>query len=211
MNAFDIIAYVYDGEQLLCEEHGKVYDTGEDDGASPILVGNRKLNAVEWCSHGGDRGHSFCMTCGDDLESTAFVGNFARCWNCSTESVYVDGVGWDRLTGRGVWADLLETHKVSVHGPTVTYVTDGNGYTGIDHVLDFSTRKMAELHVYLGFLDDDPSAGTLLILAPDANTADDEARDFYVDAAGSGEDPVAIIESVRLAEVDPYQVFCTPI
>lgn len=207
MNATEIIAYTYNSE-LLCAEHGKALDNGEDDGAYPIFCGNTEFNAVECCSNGANA-HMFCMTCGTDLDFTKGAqdgdanGHFSRCWNCHTESVYVDGSGRERAGSDGRWADALSTHTVQVYGPTITYQTGIDGYTTVTAVADTASPVMHRLKAYVVFLESDPSSGTLLMLANDWEDAYSEGTDYFEDLTGEDFDR----EDLQCCEVLTDQVW----
>lgn len=176
-----ILAYVYESE-LLCAEHGAEYDDGTDEGAFPIFESSEGV-AMEWCSHGADYGHLFCMSCGSDIDGTRGAqdrdveGHFARCWNCGAESVYVDGMGY---VWTDTWGTVLDVCDVEVYGVTQTYATDGNGYTKITAVIDESTNAF-DLQTFLVFLGHDPSAGSVLVLSTSWEDAFDIACEHFAD------------------------------
>lgn len=216
----NVLAFAYDAS-MFCADHGKTLPHGGDgdEYASPVFEPS-ELNAVEWC----DNGHSFCGNCGTDLEGKGsqdadLKDHFARCWNCANESVYVDGEGY---VGVYRWADALDTLKVQVYGPTVTYVTDSRtGYTRVDTIIDESGTNVRTLRAYLAFRDLAPSADTTLILVNGRTAdecwseADDYAVDHFVDQAGDtlDQDDDADMSdfraSVQVVEVPTDQVWFT--
>lgn len=192
----DVVAYMAEGE-LLCARHGAPMDIGVDDGpVSPILRDDgSNLDAVEWCSHHwshSEHGHSFCGTCGEDLQTMPGAhdreveGPFARCSNCDTSSVYVDGDGFHFVNGFG---EATESHAVEVKGVTVTYVTDLNGFTKVDRVDadNVPWGPIRTLRAYVAWVDLDPSAGVTLILCESDDEAIETADDHFerVDDLGS--------------------------
>lgn len=194
----DVIAYnTRDGERL-CADHGAPFDIGVEDGdVYPILRGQSgdALDAVEWCSHTwshGQHGHSFCGTCGTDLQMTPgahdrdFQGHFNYCWNCHTSSVDVDGHG-------AVWCDgfgsVLDVCTVEVCGPTITYQTDLNGHTKITHVIDDSPRLMRELKCFVSWQEARPYDGVILTLSDSFEDADEQALDYALDALDDDDRP----------------------
>lgn len=208
MNATDILAYTYNGE-LLCAEHGAKYDNGEDDGAYPIFADTSEFCAVEYCSameNGQHLGHSFCMSCGADVDAARgshdadVNGHFARCWNCGTESVYVDGAGYDRLAGMGRWADVLETHKVQVYGVPTGAGADQNGYTSITAVLDEAGRTMHRLCSFAVYLEHSPVDGCVLVLANSWDEAYDAGAEHFTDEVAADE-----VDDIR-ADVQCWRV-----
>lgn len=184
----DVIAYTTRDGELLCADHGAVHDIGVEDGyVHPVFRGQRaELDAVEWCGH-GHPGHSFCGACGTTLEGTRgahdrdIEGHFARCWNCDTTSVYVDGEGYSWVSDIYGFADVLNRHTVEVYGPTVTYQTDLNGYTKITHVIDEAPSLMRELKCFVSWQEARPYDGVILTLSDSWESADEAAMDYWRD------------------------------
>ena len=199
----EVKAYYCNGD-LLCADHGAPFDIGVSDGAvSPIFDG---LDAVEYCSHwnGRDGGHSFCGQCGTHFEPAGhpdapFAGPFVFCDNCSTRSVYVDGIGYRWI---GFACDGFEdtpAHwnvRVTLDGDAVNTTTWSKvtttpvypfGWSSrlspvpsgvVDAVQDASGRRFSASWGFVCYLDDNPSAGTVLILSESAGTAWEYAVDF---------------------------------
>jgi hypothetical protein len=231
MNTLDSTIIAYADTQygeMLCAEHGGERDAliaanpenNEEDRLSPIMSWDGVDGpVVEWCG----AGHSFCMSCGDDMDTVKgsqdadVNGHFARCGNCGTESVYVDGAGYD-YSGSGRWSDATETHNVQVYGPEVTYVTM-NRYTKVDTIIDEAGTTVRTLRAYLCFLDLAPSAGTVLVLANGdeshaRHAADNAATDHFVDGADDLDqsDELAMSDfraSVQVVEIPTDQVWFT--
>lgn len=189
-----------DGE-LLCAEHGAMFDIGTDDGSVyPVFDADMfEWSAVEYCGS-GQHGHSFCTCCGSDLDPDDISAVLARCENCSTESVYVDGRGFSWTDG---WGSMLDAHNVEVRPSTVTAPcppTDLNGFTRVDRVEDVSGTDPNRVRFFLAFLDDDPSAGCTLILSA--------ARSFTADAWECAWE--AAVDVFEVDEVDPDAVDIDP-
>jgi hypothetical protein len=188
MHATDILAYIFNGE-LLCAEHGEEFDNGDDDGASPIFVdGNWEFAGIEYCSH-GRRGHNFCMACGSGIDDGDVQGHFAQCWNCKTETVYVDGSGYDRTAGG--WVDVLESHNVEFYvSPEVMPrpMTDQNNYVKVTTVLDDSCGPIAGLRAFMAYLQHSPVSGCVLILANSWEEALYAADDYFEERADVSDD-----------------------
>lgn len=180
-----------DGD-IVCAEHGAPFDIGVEDGAVwPVFdVDMSDRSAVEYCSGSGQHGHSFCTCCGSGIDPDDMSAVLARCWNCHTESVYVDGHGFSWTDG---WGSMLDAHNVEVRGVTVTYRTDLNGSTRIDRVEDVSGTDPTRVRFFLAFLDDDPSAGCTLILSA--------ARSFTADAWDCAWETA--VDLFEVDEVDP--------
>lgn len=191
MHATTIIAYALDGV-LLCSDHGRPFDSEEnesvheDDSAHPLFSSeSSEWSAIEWCDHG----HSFCMSCGDTIEDKGspyadLNGPFGRCSNCSTESVYVDGIGYD-YAGSGIvrWAGGLETHSVDVYGIDIPGATDSNGYTRVTGLVDDSSTDPRELLALVAYRPADPSS-VVLVLSTRHRDADECARDWFENESG---------------------------
>lgn len=178
-----IIAYGCDGD-LLCADHGAPLDDGTPDGAVWPIFGENDLSPVEYCS---GHEHSFCTVCGTDLQTTRGAhdrdveGPFARCWNCDTCSVYVDGEGFQYVNGFG---ELLDTHTATVQGVTAYCQTNIDGTTKVDAInADNVPLLMRELKAYAAWCDADPSAGLLLILAESDEDAGEVADEWTEEAA----------------------------
>jgi hypothetical protein len=208
-----VLAYVLEGE-LLCAEHGAEFDTGgEDDGAHPVFE-SHELNAVEYCSAHRD-GHSFCGVCGSGLDDDDTSTVLARCWNCSHESVYVDGEGFESA-GTGSWSDMLDTHNVEVQGVTVTYQTGINGVTKVGYVEDDGGRHPRAIRFFLGWLESNPSAGTVLVLEDSGHDYEHRAYEAAVarfwcedDDLVDGSDDESIREDLVIREIQKDLVTVT--
>jgi len=183
--------YYVDGQagELLCVDHAdKMMDelraaAAEPDG-NPLSDEDEPAAVMSWDSGSGEsvlwcgNGHSFCGSCGSDMDNEEIRTPFARCWNCGTESVFVDGIGFIYAgSGSGSWADVLETETVEVSGGIVP-LSDTNGFERITDVLDISGRTVAELRVFVGFHDSDPSLGSWLVLSSGSWTS---AHESFVD------------------------------
>ena len=182
-----VIAYVGDGE-LLCADHGAPFDIGVEHGdVSPIFEHDgSNLDAVEWCSGTHNRdGHSFCGSCGEYMETTKGAhdreveGPFARCSNCDTTSVFVDGEGFQYVNG---WNYATESHAVEVNGVDIPYRSDLDGTTRVD-VIDADNAPgtwtpLRKMQAFVAWIDLDPSKPTMMILAESIDEAD-ETADYY--------------------------------
>jgi hypothetical protein len=189
MHATDILAYTYESE-LYCADHGRDLDvqlhencpepdTCTECSAHPVFADTCDLDMIEYCSHG----HSFCGNCGSDLDHEDINGHLGRCGNCGTESVFVDGHGFDYCgSGIAAWEDVRETHKVQVYGISAYCQTGSDGYTTVDAVVDVSGLDLTKLHAYIAWLGHDPSAGTVLILAESFEDASGEVDTHFEDA-----------------------------
>lgn len=190
-----VLAYGCEGE-LLCARHGAPLDQGiPDSGIWPIFGdGGNDLSPVEYCTHvwdAADRGHSFCGSCGEDLEMTRgahdrdFEGPFTRCWNCGTTSVYIDGEGYAWVEDFGA---ILDSHEVTVRGLDAYCQTGLNGETRITAInADNVPRDMLNLKAFVAWQDIDPSVGTLLILAEDEDEAGEVADEWTEDLVNLSE------------------------
>jgi hypothetical protein len=192
-----VLAYGCDGE-ILCARHGAPMDHGIPDGdVWPIFGdGGDDLAPVEYCTHvwdAGDRGHSFCGSCGQDLEMARGAhdrdveGPFTRCWNCGTTSVYVDGEGYSWVDG---FKNILTTHEATVRGIEAYCQTDLNGETRVSAInADNVPHDMLNLKIYAAWQDLDPSVGTLLILAEDEDEAEEVADEWSQEQVDLSEFP----------------------
>lgn len=229
LDAPDGVKFYNSTDGPRCVEHGCMYDIGltsTETDIWPVLDADmHETAAVEYCGSGRD-GHSFCTCCGSGIDPDDTSPVLARCWNCHTESVYVDGHGFSWVNG---WGDMLDAHNVEVCGVTVTYRTDLNGSTRIDRVEDVSGTDPNRVRFFLAFLDNDPSAGCTLILSAETfgstawNVAYDTAADlFEVDevdpeSIDPDDNPPAAVEEIRadqraalqLVEVDRDRVTVT--
>lgn len=220
MNATDnVIAYTdTTWSELLCAEHGAERDeliaanpeNGDEDRLFPTMSWDNVDGAViEFC--GG--GHSFCMSCGDDMDTMRgsqdadVNGHLGRCMNCGTESVYVDGIGFSWTNG---WVDVHETHNVQVYGITAMYQTV-NGYTTVTAVLDEHSGPMHSLRAYAAFMPSDPGAGTVLVLSRNVDDPTDAVTDYFIDEhSDSSTDAVQYVrEDVVLVPVPTDQLWFT--
>lgn len=235
----DVIAYVGDGE-LLCADHGAPFDIGVSDGAvSPVLDGQNDLEAVEFCSHwnGVDGGHSFCGQCGEHFEPAGhpdapFAGPFVFCDNCSTRSVYVDGIGYrycHEMDGFNSLPTDLEV-RVALDADARIYPFGWSSIlhptpTGsVDAVVDASGRRFSASWGFVCYLDDDPSAGVLLVLSESTNNAWDEAVEHFEgalesalegvtdddEAEGIRSDHRAALQMIRVRPSDAVEVVTKP-
>lgn len=205
MHSTDVVGYVNETD-LTCVEH--VHNAEH---ATPIFVDNaHEWNAVEYCGNGA-AGHSFCTTCGTSLDTwrgsqdADSNGHLVRCTNCGTESVYVDGAGYLLAGAQGRWTDVLDTHTVQVYGVTITYQTDLNGYTTVTAVLDDTGRVMHRLCAFLVWLESDPSAGALLVLAESWDDAHDNGAEHFTDAAELDGADADTLDDIR-ADLQCYRV-----
>jgi hypothetical protein len=209
----EVIAYTTRDGEMLCADHGARYDIGTDDGyVSPVFRG-QDLDTVEYCSHywqAGDRGHSFCGSCGTDVEpkghpDSGFAGNLFCCDNCDASAVYVDGEGY-------VYTELdaaPDTYRVEVTGVTITYRTNLDGSTRVNAVRDGAPSRFTSTRAYVAFVDLDPSSGVLLALDLSWEGAHSEAVCYFEDVLiergdfDSFEDARAYLsESLQLLRVD---------
>lgn len=216
-----VLAWAYDAE-MWCADHGAVFpeDNGMNEGASPVFK-SWELDAVEYCGHG----HSFCGACGQDMDmmrgsqDTDVSGHFARCWNCGQESVYVDGAGYVDVYR---WADATDRVKVEayVNRPTAPVPPSFQNYTTIDEVLNEAGTNVRTLCAYVGWVDVDPAAGTVLVLVNGesyddygVSTADEAALDHFADKLAvdpyDDEDAADFRASVNLLRVPTDQVWFT--
>lgn len=184
----EVVAYATRDGEIVCADHGAPFDVGVEDGAVyPIFSGQgAELDAVEYCSAGPDRGHSFCGTCGTYLETTKGApgrdveGPFARCSTCDTTSIFVDGEGFQYVDG---FESILETMTATVRGIGVTYQTDINGETRITEVNADNApfgyyNGLQSLQAYVAWQDSDPSSGTVLILCESHHEASETADEW---------------------------------
>ena len=210
MHATDILAYVYDGE-LFCAEHGEQYDNGEDDSAGPIFAdGGSEFAGIEYCA---DR-HSFCMSCGSDVDGDDVSGHFSQCWNCRSETVYVDGLGRDWTAGGGGWADALETHNIELYvSPTVMPrpMTDQNNYVTVTAILDESCGPIRNLRAYAVYLLHSPIDDCALILANSWEDARETGEDYFVEKSEPADETELddVRSDVMCQEVPTDQVWFT--
>lgn len=191
----DVLAWSYEAS-IFCADHGAVLPEAHDElnpeGAYPVLsLSGYDLNAVEYCDHG----HSFCGSCGFDMDTTRgsqdadVNGHFARCWNCSTESVYIDGEGFVSVYR---WSDMFDTltAEAYVSVPTAPFPPAFQDYAKLSAVVDESGTNVRTLCAFLAWIDDDPSAGTILIMVNGesfddygVDTADSAALDYFAEHA----------------------------
>ena len=178
-----VLAYVTRDGEVLCADHGARWDIGVTDGyVSPVFDGSH-LDAVEYCSHvwaAGDRGHSFCGSCGTHVEpkghpDSGFVGDLFSCDNCSEKAVYVDGAGYEHVDG---FDNVTDTHTVEVKGSAVHRALSDMALS-ITAVVDITPYRFTSTRGYVCYLDDDPSAGRLLVLDDAWDSAYEEAETFF--------------------------------
>lgn len=176
----DVVAYVTRDGEMLCADHGAPYDIGiTDDGFVHPLFNGADLEAVEYCSAGPDRGHSFCGTCGTDLQTTRGAhdrdveGPFAHCWNCHATSVFVDGNGFEHVNGFG---SVLDTHNVTVTGIAADFQTGLDGELRITAVdADYAPSLMRTLRTFVAWQASSPWHGALLIVCESHDEASEVA------------------------------------
>jgi hypothetical protein len=177
--------YFVDGHagELLCVEHAERFvkmlrdERAADEDSEPLsdedlpsaVFNHDSAESVLYCGFvedGHNFGHSFCGSCGSDVDGPEIHGPFARCWNCATESVFVDGIGFVFAgSGSGSWSDVLSCETVEVTSgivPLMSTITD---------VLDISGTNPAAMRVFVGFHDLDPSLGLWLVLSDESWSA----------------------------------------
>jgi hypothetical protein len=178
-----VLAYVTRDGEMLCADHGARWDIGLSDGfVSPVFDASH-LDAVEYCSHvwhAGDRGHSFCGTCGTHTEpkghpDSGFVGDIFQCDHCSEKAVFIDGEGYVHVEG---FEDVTEGYNVEVKGSAVHRALSSTGLT-ITAVTDATPYRFTATRGFVCFLDDNPSAGRLLVLGSSWDDANEEAEEHF--------------------------------
>lgn len=187
---------------FLCPEHGAPLDHGvEDDDVWPMFnVDQCESAAVEWCNHGAHvrDGHHFCTCCGSGMDPDEVSGPFARCWNCSTESVFVDGFGY---SWTGKWSDMLDAHNVEVRKAGDPVLSNGVTVSAVEDAAGTDSRLVK---LFAAWLTSDPST-VLLVLATAGYDVTVEARDAAVawfDYESDDVDEATVTRRVRIVEVD---------
>lgn len=191
-NQLEPIAYV-DGIncEILCADHGAERDADiarncadhgdheshDECGLTAIYSWNSdELDAVEYCACG----HSFCGTCGTDLNTTIGdenadrTGPLFRCSNCNTFSVFTDENEFTWVNGFEAATDELAVTVTDVAAwPLDSTVT-------VRTVIDESTVAMGKVRFFVAFRLHSPIDGNVLVLADRWHAAHEAARDFFV-------------------------------